>query len=153
MEEKVIATNRKALRDYEALESWEAGIELKGSEVKSLRLGKVDLKDSFARIEKGQVILYNLYISPYVQASLFNVEPDRPRKLLVHKEEIRRLIGKTSQRGFTLIPLKLYFNPRGLVKMELALCKGKKFYDRRQDIKRREIELEIRRALKSKSRK
>lgn len=150
---KIIATNRKALRDYAVLESIECGIELKGSEVKSLREGKVSLNDSFARIENNGVILYNTHISPYAQASYLNVEPTRLRKLLLHKNQIRKLIGQVAQKGFTLIPLKVYFNERGFAKIELALCKGKKLYDRRETIKRREADLEMRRAMKSRIRK
>jgi len=146
---KIIATNRKALRDYAVLETIECGIELKGSEVKSLRESKVNLNDSFARIENNEVILYNTHISPYEQASYLNVEPTRLRRLLLHRNQIRKLIGQVTQKGFTLVPLKIYFNERGFVKVELALCKGKKLYDRREDIKRREVELAMRRILKS----
>lgn len=146
---KPIATNRKAYRDYQILQTLECGIELKGSEVKSLRLGKINLEDSFARVENNGVILYNTHISPYEQASYLNVEPTRPRRLLLHKNQIRKIIGELTQKGFTLVPLKAYFSERGFAKIELALCKGKKLYDRRQDIKRREAELEIRRALKA----
>lgn len=150
---KIIATNRKALRDYAVLESIECGIELKGSEVKSLREGKVSLNDSFARIENNEAVLYNAHISPYAQASYLNVEPTRLRRLLLHKNQIRKLIGQVAQKGFTLIPLKVYFNERGFAKLELALCKGKKLYDRRETIKRREADLEMRRAMKSRIRK
>jgi len=146
---KIIATNRKALRDYVVLETVECGIELKGSEVKSLRESEVNLNDSFARIDNNEVILYNTHISPYSQASYLNVEPTRLRRLLLHRNQIRKLTGQVTQKGFTLVPLKIYFNERGFVKLELALCKGKKLYDRREDIKRREIDLEMRRALKS----
>jgi len=149
---KIVVTNRKALRDYAVLETLECGIELKGSEVKSLRAGKVSLNDSFARIEKDEVILYNTHISPYEQASYLNVEPTRLRKLLLHKNQIRKLIGQVVQKGFTLIPLKVYFSDRGFAKIELALCKGKRLYDRREDIKRREADLDVRRALKSRRR-
>ncbi|MFA4842573.1 MAG: SsrA-binding protein SmpB [Candidatus Omnitrophota bacterium] len=149
---KIIATNRKAHRDYEVLEALEAGIELKGSEVKSLREAKATLNDSFARLEKGEVILYNVHISPYVEASYLNVEPTRPRKLLLHKKQIARLMGQVGQRGCTLVPLKIYFNDRGFAKVELALCKGKRLYDKRQDIKRREENLAMRRILKSRNR-
>ncbi|MDP2941462.1 MAG: SsrA-binding protein SmpB [Candidatus Omnitrophota bacterium] len=144
-----LATNRKALRDYAVIETIECGIELKGSEVKSLRQGKVNLGDSFARVEEGQVILYNAHISPYAEASYLNVEPLRERRLLLHKREIVRLAGKLAQRSLTLVPLKVYFNQRGFVKVELALCKGKKLYDRREDIKRKETDLEMRRMMKS----
>jgi SsrA-binding protein len=150
---KVVATNPKAHRDYTILETLECGIELKGSEVKSLRDSKINLNDSFARIENNGVILYNAYISPYVEASYLNVEPVRPRRLLLHKSQIRKLIGQVNQKGFTLVPVKVYFNDRGFAKIEVALCKGKRLYDRRQDIKRREADLEMRRVLKSKRRK
>jgi len=144
-----IATNRKAYRDYEVLESLEAGIELKGSEVKSLRQKKINLDDSFARFEANEVFLYNAHISHYTEASYLNVDPDRPRKLLLHKNQIQRIIGKLSQKGLTLIPLKVYFNTRGFVKVELALCKGKRLYDKRQSIKQRETDREVRRAIKN----
>lgn len=146
---KVIATNPKAFRDYEILESVECGIELKGSEVKSLRDAKINFKDSFARVEKDEVILFNTHISHYTQASYLNVDSDRPRKLLLHKGQIRKLIGHVTQKGLTLVPTKAYFNDRGYVKIELAVCRGKKTYDRRRDIKRRETDLEMRRAIKS----
>jgi len=146
---KIIITNRKAYRDYEVLESVESGIELKGSEVKSLRAGKINLDDSFARAEKEEIFLYNAHISHYTEASYLNVDPDRPRKLLLHKSQIERIIGKLTQKGLTLIPLKIYFNDRGFVKVELALCKGKKLYDKRQSIKRRETDREMRRVIKN----
>jgi len=146
---KVVATNRKAQRDYSILETIEAGIELKGSEVKSIRAGKINLNDSFARFEGSQIILYNTHISPYEEASYLNVEPTRPRRLLLHKNQIKKLTGQLTQRGFTLVPLKVYFSERGFAKVELALCKGKRLYDRRETIKRREMELEMRRILKS----
>jgi SsrA-binding protein len=145
-------TNRKAYRDYSVFETFECGIELKGSEVKSIRAGKINLNDSFARVENNQVVLYNTHISPYAEASYLNVEPTRPRRLLLHRKQINKLIGEVAQRGFTLIPLKVYFNARGLAKLELALCKGKRLYDRRQDIKRREADLIIRRVMKSRRR-
>lgn len=150
---KVVATNRKAQRDYAILETIEAGIELKGSEVKSVRAGKINLNDSFARVEGSQIILYNTHISPYDQASYLNVEPTRVRRLLLRKKQIRKLTGHLTQRGFTLVPLRVYFSDRGFAKIELALCKGKKLYDRREDIKRREQELEMRRILKARRRK
>lgn len=146
---RIIATNRKALRDYVILEAIECGIELKGSEVKSLRVGKINLNDSFARIENNEVVLYNAHISPYEQASYLNVEPKRIRRLLLHRNQIRRLTGKLAQKGFTLIPLKAYFSERGFAKIELALCKGKKLYDKREEIRRREADLALRRILKS----
>jgi SsrA-binding protein len=147
---KPVNTNRKAYRDYEILERFECGLELKGSEVKSIRAGQINLEDSFARIDENQeVILYNAHISPYEQASYLNVVATRPRKLLLHKAEIERLATKINQKGFTLVPLSIYFNSRGFAKAELALCKGKKVYDKRQTVKRREVDLEVRRALKN----
>jgi len=146
---KVIATNRKAYRDFSIEETFECGIELKGSEVKSLRAGKINLEDSFARIEPEGINLYNTNISPYAEASYQNVDPVRPRRLLLHKAQIAKLTGQVTQRGFTLVPVKVYFNDRGMAKIELALCKGKKLYDKRQDIKRRESNLEMRRMLKN----
>jgi len=146
---KLIASNKKAHRDYAILETMECGIELKGSEVKSLRMGKMNLEDSFGRIENNEVILYNAHISPYLEASYLNVEPKRPRKLLLRRNQIRKLAGEVAQRGFTLVPLKAYISERGFAKIELALCRGKKTYDRRQDLKHREVEMEMRRALKS----
>jgi SsrA-binding protein len=146
---KVITTNRKAHRDYAVLETLESGIELKGSEVKSIRASKINLEDGFARIEGGQVVLYNTHISPYEQASYLNVEPTRPRRLLLHKRQILKLAGELAQRGLTLVPLKVYFNDRGVAKIELALCKGKKIYDRREDMKKREADMTIRRVMKA----
>ncbi|OGX15494.1 MAG: SsrA-binding protein [Omnitrophica WOR_2 bacterium RBG_13_41_10] len=150
---KVITTNRKAYRDYEVLETLESGIELKGSEVKSIRAGRINLEDSFARVENNEVILYNSHINPYEQASYLNVEPTRLRRLLLHKNQIRKLAGSVAQKGTTLVPLKVYFNERGFVKIELALCKGKKIYDRRETLKRREADLQIRRTLKNRRKK
>jgi len=147
-----IATNRKAYRDYEVLESLESGIELKGSEVKSLRAAKINLNDSFARFEGAEIFLYNAHISHYAQASYLNVDADRPRKLLLHKKQLQRINGKLTQKSLTLIPLKIYFNERGFAKVELALCKGKKIYDRREDIKRRETDRQMRRTLRNRQR-
>jgi SsrA-binding protein len=146
---KIIATNRKAYRDYEVLESVESGVELKGSEVKSLRAAKINLNDSFARFEGQEIFLYNAHISHYAQASYLNVDPDRPRKLLLHKQQIQRINGKLTQKGLTLIPLKIYFSDRGFVKIELALCKGKKLYDKRETVKRRETDKILRRVIKN----
>lgn len=152
MSEGLISTNRKARRDYVVMETFECGIELRGSEVKSLRLAKINLDDSFARIDRGEVFLYNTHISPYEQASYLNVESVRTRRLLLHKKEIEKLAGKMSQKGLTLVPLKAYFNQRGFAKLELALCKGKKLYDKREDIKRRETELAMKRAQRNRNR-
>ena len=144
----IIATNRKAYRDYAVLESLECGIELKGSEVKSLRAAKINLNDGFARFEGPEIFLYNAHISHYAQASYLNVDPDRHRKLLLHKQQIQRINGKLTQKGLTLIPLKIYFNDRGFVKIELGLCKGKKLYDKRETVKRRETDKLLRRVIK-----
>ncbi|MFA5286809.1 MAG: SsrA-binding protein SmpB [Candidatus Omnitrophota bacterium] len=146
---KIIASNHKAYRDYEIIETIECGIELNGSEVKSIRQGEINLNDSFAHPERNTVILYNTHISPYAEASYLNVEPARPRRLLLHKKQIEKLITKLNQKGFTLVPLKVYFNDRGFVKVELGLGKGKKHYDKREDIKRRETDLSLRRMMKN----
>jgi SsrA-binding protein len=135
-----VATNRKALRDYEVIERLEVGIELAGTEVKSLRGGNVSLDEGFARVENDQVWLYGVHIAPYAQGNIFNRDPRRRRKLLLHKHEIQRLFGRATIRGLTLVPLRLYFNKRGYAKVELALCRGKKLYDRREDLKKRAME-------------
>lgn len=139
--EKTVVSNRKARHDYHLLDRFEAGLVLLGSEVKSLREGKASLQDSFASIENGEVWLHNMHVSPYQQASHWNHEPRRNRKLLLHAAEIRRLIGKVQERGFTLIPLRVYFS-RGRAKVELALAKGKKTYDKRVDIRERDLRRE-----------
>ena len=144
-----VATNRKAYQNYAILEKWECGMVLKGTEVKSLRAGEVDFKDSFARFEEGEVYLYNFYIRPYLQGGLLNEDPDRPRKLLLHKQEIKKLIGKVTQKGLTLVPTKIYFNKRGIAKLELALAKGKKIYDKREAMKKREIDRGLDRVVKT----
>jgi SsrA-binding protein len=143
-----IAENRKAFHDYHILETFEAGVALLGTEVKAIREGRVNLRDSFARVEGGEVFLYNVNISPYSHRGYANHEPLRPRKLLLHKEEIRKLIGKTVERGMTLVPIRLYFK-KGRVKVAVSLAKGKKDYDKRETIKRRETERETRAAVKS----
>ena len=145
--EKVVCTHPRAKRDYDIEENYEAGIELKGSEVKSLRANQASIKESFAMIRDGEVFLINSYIAPYEQANLLNHEPRRDRKLLLNKREINRLMGKTLIRGYTLIPLKVYFK-RGKAKVDIALGKGKKVYDRRDDIKKREADREMEKALK-----
>lgn len=147
---KNICINRKAWYDYHILETYEAGIELKGCEVKSLRTGRTNLKDSFGRIEKGEVFLYNWHISPYEYGNRYNPDPTRPRKLLLRKEEINRLYGKVAEKGLSLIPLKLYFK-KGKAKCELAVARGKRQYDRREDIKRKIADREMERALKNRS--
>lgn len=145
--DKTAVTNRQARYNYHILESVEAGIELKGTEVKSLREGRASLKDSFARVDGGELFLYNCHVSPYEFGNIANVEPLRRRKLLLHKNQIARLAGTVSQKGMTLIPLKIYFK-HGLAKVEVALAKGKLLYDKREAIKRRESDRELRRTLK-----
>jgi len=147
MPERIVCQNRKAWHDYEILDTYEAGLVLQGSEVKSLREGRASLKDSYAKIEDGEVFLLNFHISPYPQAGQFNHDPLRPRKLLLHKREIKRLIGKTTERGLTLIPLKVYFS-RGYAKVELAVAKGKRLYDKREELKRRAAKLELERSIR-----
>ena len=134
---RLIAQNKKAYHDYEVLETFEAGMVLLGTEVKSLREGRANLKDSYARVKRSEVFLYGLHISPYTHASYDNHEPERVRKLLLHRYEIKRLLGKTQERGLSLIPTKVYFSG-GRVKVELALGQGKKLYDKRQSIKKKE---------------
>lgn len=145
-EVRPVATNRKALRDYQVFERFEAGIELVGTEVKSLRSGSVSLDGGYASVENGQVWLHDVNISPYAQGNVFNHDPKRRRRLLLHADQIKRLFGKTQLRGYTLIPLKVYFNDRGLAKVELGLCRGKKMHDRREDLKRRAMEMDERQA-------
>ncbi len=140
--EKTIVTNRKARHFYDILETIEAGIALQGTEVKSLRQGKVNLGDAYARIKDGEVWLVDMHISPYEHGNVYNHDPRRPRKLLLHKREIKRLMGKVQERGLTLIPLRIYFK-RGKAKVELALARGKKIFDRRESIKRRDQEREL----------
>jgi SsrA-binding protein len=143
-----IAENRKAFHDYHILETNEAGIVLLGTEVKAIREGRVNLRDSFARVEKGEIWLYNVNISPYSHRGYAEHEPLRQRKLLMHRDEIRKLIGKTTEKGMTLVPLRMYFKS-GRVKVAIGLAKGKKDYDKRETIKRRETERETRAAVKS----
>jgi SsrA-binding protein len=142
--EKVVATNRKARHEYAVLDSVEAGLVLTGTEVKSLRQGNANIAEGFARITKGEVWLEGMHVSPYEQGSYANVDPLRIRKLLLHKKEIRRLIARSQEPGITLIPLKVYFK-KSTAKVQLGICKGKRAYDRRQDIARREIERDLKR--------
>ncbi len=148
--QKIIAQNRKARHDYFFEELYEAGIVLKGTEIKSLRAGNVNLKDSFAKVEKGEVFVYDMHISPYAQGNRFNVDPLRPRKLLLHKREIRKLDAAVSRDGLTLVPVKIYFNHKGFVKVELAIARGKKLYDKRADIAKRDAERSMERVVKDK---
>ncbi len=145
---RIIAQNRKARHDYDILETYEAGIVLQGSEIKSVRDGRVNLKDSYAKVRDGELWLYGMHISPYDKASYFNHDPLRPRKLLLHRKEINRLMGKVQERGLTLIPLKIYINDRGWAKVELALARGRKLHDKRKKIIEREIRRELERALR-----
>ncbi|MCX7903007.1 MAG: SsrA-binding protein SmpB [Caloramator sp.] len=149
-EKRILAENRKARHDYFIEETYEAGIELFGTEVKSVKLGKANLKDSYAEVVDGEIFVYNMHISPYEKGNIFNRDPLRPKKLLMHKSEIRRLAGLVSQKGYTLIPLSLYV-VRGLVKVELALAKGKKLYDKREDIAKRDARREVEKEFKIKN--
>ena len=146
--QKSIAENRKAFHDFHLLESFEAGLVLLGTEVKAIREGRVNLRDSFARVEDGEVFLYNVNISPYSHRGYADHEPLRRRKLLLHRSEIRKLIGKTVEKGMTLVPVRLYFKD-GRVKVSVSLAKGKKDYDKRDTIKKREVDRETRAAVKS----
>ena len=146
-----IAVNRKARHDYALLESYEAGIVLQGTEVKSLRGRRASLQESFAGLSRGEVFVYNMHIAPYEAGNRYNHDPRRTRKLLLHRSEIRKLTGKMSGRGLTLVPLRLYFK-RGKAKLEIALAHGKRQYDKREDIKKRESNLEVQRALRRKTR-
>ena len=145
---KVVATNRKAYHDYFIEEKFEAGIVLKGTEVKSLRDRRVNLQDSYAGVKEGEIFLHHCHISPYSHGNLMNHDPVRTRKLLLHRKEINKLLGKTQQKGLTLIPLRIYFSERGRAKVELGLAKGKKQHDRRESIKAREAGREVERAIK-----
>ncbi|MCC8044665.1 MAG: SsrA-binding protein SmpB [Clostridiales bacterium] len=148
---KLIANNKKAYHDYFIEETYEAGIALHGTEVKSLRLGKCSIKESFVRIEDGEVLIYGMHISPYEKGNIFNKDPLRVKKLLLHRHEIGRMAGKIAAKGYTLVPLRVYFKG-SLVKVEIGLAKGKKLYDKRQDIakkdQRREAEQEFKQRLR-----
>ncbi|UCC26473.1 MAG: SsrA-binding protein SmpB [Gemmatimonadales bacterium] len=143
---QVVATNRKARREYEVLETLEAGLVLKGPEVKSLRLGKVAFQDAYATLDGGEVWLHSLHISPYEQANRFNEDPLRTRKLLLNRSEIRKLVGKVEEKGLTLVPLDIYFR-RGRAKVTLALARGRKLHDKREKLKRQTQEREAERAM------
>lgn len=144
---KLIANNKKAYHEYFLEEKYEAGIALHGTEVKSLRMGKCSIKESFVRIENGEVILYQMHISPYEKGNIFNRDPLRPKKLLLHKEEVRKLQGKIAEKGYTLVPVEVYFKG-SLVKVEIALAKGKKLYDKRDDIAKKDARREAEREFK-----
>lgn len=144
----MVANNKKARHDYFIEEVYEAGIVLTGTEIKSVRGGKVSIKESYAKIEKGEMFVYGMNISPYEQGNRFNVDPLRPRKLLLHKQEIRKLIGYTTQKGMTLVPLNMYINEDGRCKMELGVCRGKKNYDKRDDIAKKDAARKMDQAMK-----
>jgi len=145
---RVIAKNKKAFFNYEILESHEAGISLLGSEVKSIREGKISLKESYAEIKAGEIFLLNCHISPYEAANRFNHDPTRERKLLLHRKEIKRLTGKIKEKGFTLVPTKVLINDKGKVKVEISLAKGKRAYQKREIIRERDRDREMRAELK-----
>jgi SsrA-binding protein len=146
---KTICTNRKAYHEFHIEDKFETGLVLTGTEVKSLREGKANLKDSFAKIKDGELFLVNAHISPYSCGNIYNHEPKRDRKILLHKREIAKLFGKVKERGFTLVPLSMYFNNRNMVKLELALAKGKTLYDKRESIKRKDERRVAERELRS----
>ena len=147
---RLIANNKKAYHDYFIEETYEAGIALHGTEVKSLRMGECSIKESFVRIENEEVYIYGMHISPYEKGNIFNRDPLRVKKLLLHKSEIRKMKGKIAEKGYTLVPLKVYFN-RSLVKVEIGLAKGKKLYDKRQDIAKKDQRREAERDFKVKN--
>jgi SsrA-binding protein len=144
---KLVANNKKAYHDYFLEEKYEAGIELCGTEVKSMRMGKCSIKESFIRIENGEVIIYGMHVSPYEKGNIFNRDPLRPKKLLMHKSEIRKLTGQISEKGYTLVPVEVYFSG-SLVKVQIALARGKKLYDKRQDIAKKDAKREAQRDFK-----
>lgn len=144
---KLIANNKKAYHDYFILDTYEAGIALHGTEVKSLRMGKCSVKESFIRVENGEVFIYGMHISPYEKGNIFNKDPLRPRKLLLHKAEINKMLGKTKEKGMAIVPLKVYFKG-GLVKVEIGLARGKKLYDKRNDIAKKDQQREAQRDFK-----
>ena len=146
---KVVAQNRRARHDYFVLETWEAGIELKGTEVKSIRLGKCNLKDCYAAVKNGEMFVHGMHISPYEKGSYFNTDPLRPKRLLMHKVEIRKAHQSVMQQGLALIPLSVYLK-EGRMKLELALCKGKKLYDKRDDMAKRDAKRDIERTMRAK---
>ena len=149
--DKMVANNKKAYHDYFILDKIETGIALHGTEVKSLRMGKCSIKESFIRIENGEVFIYGMHISPYEKGNIFNKDPLRVRKLLLHKSELNKLIGKTKEQGMAIVPLKVYFKG-SLVKVEIGLAKGKKLYDKRQDIAKKDQRREAERDFKMKLR-
>lgn len=147
-ERKVVANNKKARHDYFIEETYEAGIVLTGTEIKSIRQGKVNIKESYAKIEKEELIIYGMHISPYEHGNRFNVDPLRPRKLLLHKREIRKLTGYITLKGLTLVPLRMYINERGRAKLEIAVARGKKDYDKRNAIAKRDADRRMQQAMR-----
>ena len=147
---KLIANNKKAFHDYFIEDTYEAGIALAGTEVKSLRMGKCSIKESFIRVENGEVYIYGMHISPYEKGNIFNKDPLRVRKLLMHKAEIMKLTGKVAEKGYTLMPLQVYFRD-GRAKIEIGLCRGKKMYDKRQDIAKKDARRDTEREFKVKN--
>jgi SsrA-binding protein len=146
---KIVANNKKARHDYFIEENYEAGIVLTGTEIKSLRAGRANLKESYAKIERGELIVHGMHISPYAQGNRFNPDPLRPRKLLLHKQELRKLIGAVSLKGLTIVPLSVYINEMGLAKMEIAVARGKKLYDKREAGARRDADRHMRQSVKN----
>ena len=146
---KLVANNKKAYHDYFIEEKYECGIALHGTEVKSLRMGKCSIKEAFIRIENGEVFVYGMHISPYEKGNIFNKDPLRVKKLLMHRQEIRKLLGKIKEKGYTLVPLQVYFS-RGKAKAEIGLARGKKLYDKREDIAKKDARREAERAVKGK---
>ena len=147
-ERKLVANNKKARHDYFLEEIIEAGIALTGTEIKSVRAGKVSIKESYAKVDGGELILYGMHISPYKEGNRYNVDPLRPRRLLVHKREIRKMIGATTQQGMTIIPVQMYINEEGRAKIEIALARGKKNYDKRESIAQRDAKRAMDRAVR-----
>jgi len=146
---KLVANNKKARHDYFIDETFQAGIALTGTEIKSVRAGKVSIKESYAKVEHAEVILYGMNISPYEQGNRFNVDPLRPRKLLLHKREIRKILGATTEEGKTIVPLQMYINEKGLAKVDIAIARGKKLYDKRDDMAKKDAARKIDRIMKN----
>ena len=145
---KLVANNKKARHDYFIEETYQAGVALTGTEIKSVRAGKVSIKESYAKAEHGEVIIYGMNISPYEQGNRFNVDPLRPRKLLLHKREIRKILGATTEQGLTVVPLQMYINEKGLAKIDIAIARGKKLYDKRDDMSKKDADRKMERWLK-----
>lgn len=151
-EKKLLANNKKARHEYFIEDVYEAGMVLTGTEIKSMRQGKLNLKESYAKIENGELMIYGMHISPFEQGNRFNVDPLRPRKLLLHKQEIRKLIGYITLKGLTLVPLNVYLNEKGMAKMEIAVARGKKNYDKRDDMIKKDADRKIQQEMKKSSR-